>query len=119
MSIPSLSWAYTTRPVYAGPNLRPTAHVIIDSTRVPKALVDFIEEVLYGTATLGATMPPLAQLVDIFQNAFKVQIVDNGDGTWTATGPADLVKMTSSTEFEVTTPFATMINGNTYNIRGL
>jgi hypothetical protein len=33
-----------------------------------------------------------------------LEVTDNGDGTWTATGPDDVVTLISETEFKITAP---------------
>lgn len=44
----TFSWEITTTPVEV-PNLKPTAHIIIDSTKVEPAKLKAIEDKLYGT----------------------------------------------------------------------
>jgi hypothetical protein len=54
--------------------------------------------------------------MEMVKNWVLLDVVDNGDGTWTVTGPDSVVKMTSATEFEVTSSAATYINAKTYTI---
>lgn len=64
----SFSWDISTTPE-AVPvnNLRPTATVEIDSTKVDPAMLATLEEKLYGNATDEATLPTIQEIIDIFQ----------------------------------------------------
>lgn len=62
------------------------------------------------------TLPRLAELLDLVTNWVLIDIVDNGDGTWTATGPEDFITMVNATEFEIRTPTATYLDEDTYVI---
>ena len=44
---------------------------------------------------------------------------DHGDGTWTAIGPPEAIKMVSPTEFEISWPSAKPIDGASYTISSL
>lgn len=60
-----LSWSITTQP----PKLtgyRPTAHFVIDSTMTPPALMQRIEDILYGSEGIDARLPTLDELISIF-----------------------------------------------------
>lgn len=61
----SLSWAISTMPPTLV-NRRPSAHFVIDSrTTDPAVLVD-LEDILYGSATLTASIPTATELVALF-----------------------------------------------------
>ena len=63
----AFSWALTTLP----PSLtgrKPTAHFVIDSRYVPKGLMAYIEDILYGTDAMGARLPSAQELVDLFSS---------------------------------------------------
>lgn len=51
----AMSWDFTTTPIVV-PGMKPTAHLVIDSTKIEAADLTTIEEALYGT---GATEPHL------------------------------------------------------------
>lgn len=44
----TMSWEISTTPVDV-PNFKPTAHLVIDSTKTDKAKLAKLEEMLYGT----------------------------------------------------------------------
>ncbi len=53
-----LSWEFTTTPVETGiENLKPTAHIIIDSRTINPTKLKAIEDLLYGTEDKKATLP--------------------------------------------------------------
>lgn len=65
----TFSWEITTTPVNVGNDLRPTASIVIDSTKVDAADLKALEDILYGTAgTPGsaARMPLPAEVIAIF-----------------------------------------------------
>lgn len=60
-----LSWAITTKPVRI-PGMKPTAHLVIDSTKSNKVILSYLESILYGTDGVDARMPTAAELVTLF-----------------------------------------------------
>lgn len=69
----TFSWEFTTTPVdiatkIAGKELKPTAHLEIDSTKVsPKALAA-IEDALYGSTTAEAKLLTPDEIIEIINN---------------------------------------------------
>lgn len=57
----TFSWELSTTPV-AVPNMKPTACITIDSTKVEPAKLKKIEDKLYGTETEEATLPTPSEL---------------------------------------------------------
>src|SRR5690606_17270746 len=51
------SWEISTTPVDAGEELKPTATLTIDSTKVSKARLTALEEALYGTVGTDPRLP--------------------------------------------------------------
>lgn len=63
----SFSWECSTTPEkYNVVGYRPTAHVVIDSTKVDAAKLTAFEATLYGGENSQPTMPTLAQIVTAF-----------------------------------------------------
>lgn len=111
----TFQWDITTTPdPIVG--FRPTAHVVIDSTAIKPNLLVTIENILYGTDDDPPTLISLQDLVTFMQTNTEITIVDNGDGTWSATGPSDLVYLTDPTTFEIDQANATYIDDDTYQI---
>lgn len=109
------SWAVTTRPpVVAGYNR--TSHIVIDSRTTNPVTLAAVEDILYGTNILTARLPTLDELVAIFDTITTLEVIDNGDGTFTVIGPDSAVQMLDDTIFQITWPTAIFIDDDTYNI---
>lgn len=65
---------------------RPTAHVIIDSRNLSPLVLANVENIIYGTHNMEASLPTIQSLFDMMNYGDIVVIRDNGDGTWEAEG---------------------------------
>lgn len=65
----TLSWELTTSPVDAGGNLKPTAQLVIDSTKVDAGDLATLEAILYGSVSTAPRLPLPAEVVSIFDAA--------------------------------------------------
>ena len=63
---------------------RPTSHLVVDSRNVDPWLLEDIEDILYGTSDDDAVLLPIDELIAYLDEWFRIQIVDHGDGTWSA-----------------------------------
>lgn len=68
---------------------RPTAHIILDSRQIDPYLMEELEAMLYGDSFSDAALLPLSDLTVYIRDWYRIKIVDNGDGTWTATSARD------------------------------
>ena len=110
------SWDLSSVPVDAF-NLHPTSHIIFDTTKMHEGAIYEIERVLYGTTT---TDPPVLS-VDEFELlasiAPEIVVVDNGDGTWSATGSDYYLRLNpGEQEFRIEGIDALYLNETTYEI---
>lgn len=94
----------------------PTAHLIIDSTLADPVNLASLETMLYGTDDADGYLPAVQDIIDLFNENAILFITDNGDGTWTAEGPDDLVFMTDSTTFEIIASSVIFLGDDTYRI---
>lgn len=70
----TMSWDFSTTPVEHASLAKPTAHIIIDSTKVDKSKLATLESMLYGTAGTGeggagaveAKLPTLDEIITMF-----------------------------------------------------
>lgn len=62
----TLSWTLTTTPINAGDNLKPTAQLTVDSTKVDAAALKDLEDALYGTAGVDPRLPTPAEVLAMF-----------------------------------------------------
>jgi hypothetical protein len=94
----------------------PAARIILDTTKVDPTILADVEEVLYGTSGTDASLIPMHDLLTMigFPNLLAVEIVDNGDGTWTAIG--DTVVDNGDGSFTITNANAVVLDADTYRI---
>ena len=90
---------------------KPTAHIILDSTLLPPAILAGIENVMYGNDEEDARLPDVSELI-----SFLIIVIDNGDGTFTVIGPDEFVYMVDATEFEINSPLTVMLDPDTYRL---
>lgn len=107
----TFSWDLSATPVLY-PGKRPTAHITIDSTKTYPAVLQAIEDILYGTASTPARQITLSELAEFM----TIEVVDNGDGTWTVTGPDELVYLSSPDEYVIDAFGIEFIDDTTFTI---
>ena len=100
----------------------PSSHITIELSGVSEYIVDYVESLLYGTIDHLGRLPSIAELINIaeelrFHNVLL--IIDNGDGSWTAIGPDNMITMTDNTSFEITAPSAIFIDSESYTLTSM
>jgi hypothetical protein len=108
-------WDISTKPIVSENGVI-TAHVYIDTLEAWPTVISALEDVLYGTDTTPGRMPTIEELLEIFENNALFVVIDNGDGSWTATGPDEFIHMIDSTSFEITSPSAVWVDADTYTL---
>lgn len=93
----TFSWKIKTLPPKAITGYRRTAHFVIDSRKADPPALAAIEAALYGTEDATPALPTVTELVALFAANSSFVIVDNGDGTFTASGNEDEVYDVSGT----------------------
>ena len=85
------------------PGARPASHLVME---VPRDSTVFgeLEDILYGTSTTNPRLPDPAELVELYETSTQLRITYNGDGTYTASGPDDMVRLLSDGRFELDAP---------------
>lgn len=91
---------------------RPSAHISLDSTKIKPTLLAKVETILYG---LIDAVPRLPLFSEIF-SLIGITITDNGNDTWTAVGPDELIIMLDSTTFQIENADAVYLDANTYEL---
>ena len=114
----AFSWNFTTVPQDVD-TARPTAHLVVALDYADPATISDFEAMLYGDDDNDPFLPDPGTVVDLFESHTTVRITDNGDGTWTASGPDTAVFLTDSTHIEINWPSAVFIDANTYRIYSL
>lgn len=111
-------WNVSTFPI-TFPGQKASAHYVIDTRGMDKFILRRIEDILYGTAFTAPRMPTAKELKEFFRTAVTVTITDNGDGTWTASGPDEVIKYLTATEFQITWGSAKFLDAFTYTLQTL
>jgi hypothetical protein len=115
----AFSWAITTTPEFMV-GVRPSAHLVVDSTLTAPAVVSEIEDILYGSSDTNPRLPTPAELVDIYLAAAPdapfVVTTPDGNGMFTISGPDELVNFSDATHFQLNTTFATDNGDGTYTV---
>lgn len=87
-SLVEFEWKITAVPEEV-PGFLPTAHLIFDSTEIDPWLLEDLESMLYGGTYAVAVLLPMQELINYLNEWYRVKIIDNGDGTWTAISKRD------------------------------
>lgn len=96
---------------------RPSAHIIIDSRKIDRWLLEDIEDILHGDANDAPRLPSLKAFTGYIRNWARLIIVDNNDGTWTATSAREgFIVMLDETTFQLNNVDATYLDADTYEI---
>lgn len=111
-------WEFSTLPVPIV-DLRPTSHLIIEAATAYSWTLEALEDVLYGSASGGASMPTPDEVLTIFEENSILQIIDNGDGTWTAIGPDEAVSMIDADTFQIDWPSVTILTSEYFSVHSL
>lgn len=62
----TFSWECSTKPISVGRGFRPTAHITIDSRKIPEQALQILEDRLYGTDVIQAYLPSPQELFELF-----------------------------------------------------
>lgn len=114
----AFSWNFTTTPM-AIPWGRPAAHLVIMLENAASGAISDLENLIYGDTANAPSLPDPLAVYNVFDPYAIVRIVDNGDGSWTATGPDANVYLTDSETFTIDWPTAIMISTDEYTIHSL
>lgn len=102
------------------PGYRPSSHIVIDSRQVDPFMLRDLEDILYGDEVNEPQLPTLSSLMAFIQKWNRFIIVDNGDGTWTATSRDDSEETITvdgpSQLFTIVADSAVFIDANSYDI---
>ncbi len=104
------TWTLTTKAIITA-GYRPINHMIIDSTEVAAPLLASLENILYGSDSANPRLPLPVEIISMFSSAPTLYITNNGDGTFTATGPDNVVSIISAATFQIISSTA-VDNGN-------
>jgi hypothetical protein len=64
----TFSWTLTTSPVAVGGNFRPTAQLVVDSTKVSPTVLADLEQILYGDSGVDPALPLPGTVISMFED---------------------------------------------------
>jgi hypothetical protein len=109
------SWDLSSTPSLVS-GRRPTAHVVIDPTKTQPDVIVEIEKLLYGDSDTNPSLTTLQDFLTQVEAVTTIIITDNGDGTWSATGPDEYFSVPAPDEFEIDDVNETDIDADTYSV---
>jgi len=95
----TFNWNLTTRPILVTGH-KATSYFCMDTTKMTPPLLASIEEILYGTSSTAPSLPTPAELVAMFIGWPELYVIDNGNGTFTVSGPDDIVRLLDARRFQ-------------------
>lgn len=115
----AFSWGFTTTP-FDTPNARATAHLVVMVDAVHPEALAALEDTLYGDDANDPALPVPQAIFDLFDTYATLRIVNNGDGTWTATDDGSgIITMLDDDTFQIDWPSAIPLTDTTYIIGSL
>lgn len=109
------SWSITTKPpVISG--YKRTSHVEIDSRTTDIQVMELVESVLYGDEENTARLPSFAELVEMYDAYFVFVVTDNGDQTYTISGPDEAIQALGEDYLMFDWPTVIPVDEHTYTI---
>lgn len=112
------SWGFSTIPEQI-PGIRPTAHVVVDSTKTDPFVLQAIEDFLYGSSSSDAALPMPTDLLQIYAAGGPVPdfvVTDNGNGTFTVSGPDFEVMQLDADHLQLSNTTVTDNGNGTYAV---
>jgi hypothetical protein len=106
----TFSWPITSKAIRVA-GYKPISHLIVDTTKVAAPLLAALLGILYGTESAAPRLPLPAEVFTLFGTWPTLYVVDNGNGTFTVSGPDDIVHLIDSGTFQIIASTATD-NGN-------
>lgn len=96
--------------------LRAVAHVIVNTEDAPATSRSYVTDLVYGTDSTNPRIPHLPELISVFETNAVFQVVDHGDGSWTATGPDEYFEFLDGTSFIIKSPSARWLDSESYRL---
>lgn len=112
------SWDFTTLPIPID-GAKPTAHLVIEASTAYSWTVSALEDVIYGSDSKSPSLPSPSDVLNLFEENSILRIIDNGDGSFTAIGPDDVISMIDETTYQIDYETVVYISADTATIHSL
>lgn len=110
------AWELSSVPVEAF-NLRPTSHIIFDTTKMHETAIYEIERTIYGSSESEPQILSVDEFEEMTSVAADIEIIDHGDGSWSAVGSDYYIKSSGTYgQFTIHDADAVYLDQNTYEI---
>lgn len=109
------SWTISAKP----PSImgyKRTAHIEIDSRTTDSKVLNLIETTLYGDDENLPRLPTFQEVVDMYDAFFVFVLTDNGDRTFTISGPDEAIQHLGDIYLQFDWPTVAQVDENTYTI---
>lgn len=111
-------WGFSTTPVLVTEG-QMGAHLVVDVENAYPWTVEALENTLYGTDVSQPSLPSPLEVFALFEANSLLIVTDNGDGTYSVTGPDDAILMLDADTFEISWPSAQLASEGRFTIYSL
>ena len=98
------------------PGARPSSRLMLEAPNHPDLLVA-LEDILYGTDTTDPRMPSPSELVDLYEAYTRLTVTYNGDGSYTVSGPDNMVTLLEDGRFQIDAPSVFFLKEDVFVVR--
>lgn len=115
INLEPLSWDIVSKPVKV-PGAAPSAHLVIDTSKLYPWVTNMLEDILYGDESTPARLPQPEEILTVIQDnsAYELTVFENG--TFTIAAPDAAVRMVAEGQWELDWDAARYISDDTYVI---
>lgn len=113
----TFDWDFSTTPVEI-PGGKPASHLVIMVDQSQPGAISDLENLIYGNDTDDPVLPDPVDVIALFESYTTVRVTDNGDGSFTVSGPDADVSVSGHT-FTVNWPSVIFTTIGTYRISSL
>lgn len=111
----AFEWGFTTLPQKI-PGGKPTSHLVITVDDTQPDAIEALEAVIYGDNENEPSLPDPMDLVELFEAGALMQVIDNGDNTFTVIGPDSMVSMVDTEHFRINADTVVIFPNGTFKV---
>lgn len=99
----AFSWALVTTSQII-PGYQATSHVIVDSREVDQGVIDYLENIIYGSETRNPRLPSVGEVADLSAETQPVVVTDLVNGQFSLSAPSYYLTISEDGEYEFSGP---------------